>query len=479
MEATNGDSEKTMQSAQRHRHTDKVSSPFPELIGKGLRESWKMMALFLIISMVEGIAFITTTAPLTMADPDMHLPSTYALATGQSFNITRAPEYHRQYDPRTSEVPSSMPVGGRQLLTGEARYLQGSVNGAKNALVESINPFDLTRNDEYATQCDRLNNLAEGERIITTPTRSNQYMFFAYIPQAIGMKFGFLTHANPSTCINYARASNLVCYLLLFLLAIAVIPTAKGIIALLGMLPLPVFCSSTLMTDGTLFAAVALFIAVCVRLMQRERRLNNWQVAALTVGTCLICFLKYVYIPIILLPWLACKALSGKQKVWYTASTVLVVGATVLCWQKFFGYNPERVEGLYAYNFNAALHNPFGTTFRILANVFLTTFNMVQSNPTLIVCLILLLIAWMFGQDARIAVPRRTTMQVYTLVGFIVFATLFLMYIPFLLTWTLPSESLRLDGLQVRYYYPILPLLVIPFIYRYKTGTKDLVTVHQ
>ena len=74
MEATNGDSEKTMQSAQRHRHTDKVSSPFPELIGKGLRESWKMMALFLIISMVEGIAFITTTAPLTMADPDMHLP---------------------------------------------------------------------------------------------------------------------------------------------------------------------------------------------------------------------------------------------------------------------------------------------------------------------------------------------------------------------------------------------------------------------
>ena len=75
MEATNGDSEKTMQSAQRHRHTDKVSSPFPELIGKGLRESWKMMALFLIISMVEGIAFITTTAPLTMADPDMHLPS--------------------------------------------------------------------------------------------------------------------------------------------------------------------------------------------------------------------------------------------------------------------------------------------------------------------------------------------------------------------------------------------------------------------
>lgn len=143
-------------------------------------------------------------------------------------------------------------------------------------------------------------------------------MFFAYIPQAIGMKFGFLTHANPSTCINYARASNLVCYLLLFLLAIAVIPTAKGIIALLGMLPLPVFCSSTLMTDGTLFAAVALFIAVCVRLMQRERRLNNWQVAALTVGTCLICFLKYVYIPIILLPWLACKALSGKQKVWYS-----------------------------------------------------------------------------------------------------------------------------------------------------------------
>ena len=125
MEATNGDSEKTMQSAQRHRHTDKVSSPFPELIGKGLRESWKMMALFLIISMVEGIAFITTTAPLTMADPDMHLPSTYALATGQSFNITRAPESHRQYDPRTSEVPSSMPVGGRQLLTGEARYLQG------------------------------------------------------------------------------------------------------------------------------------------------------------------------------------------------------------------------------------------------------------------------------------------------------------------------------------------------------------------
>lgn len=438
-----------------------------------------MMALFLIISMVEGIAFITTTAPLTMADPDMHLPSTYALATGQSFHIKRAPESHRQYNPDTANDHGGMPDGGKQLLTGEARYLQTNVNGAKNALVDSINPFNLIRNDEYGTQCDRLNNDAEGTRVVTTPARSNQYMFFAYIPQAFGMKFGFLTHANPSMCINYARASNLICYLLLFLLAIVVIPTAKGIIALLGVLPLPVFCFSTLMTDGTLFAAITLFVAICVRLMQSERHLNSWQIVALVAGTCLICLLKYVYIPILMLPWLARKALSRKQKVWYTVSTVLVVGITVLCWQKFFGYNPERVEGLYTYNFNEALHNPFGTTFRILANVFLTTFNMVQSNPTLIVCLILLLITWMFGQDSRIAVPRRTTMQVYTLVGFIVFATLFLMYIPFLLTWTLPSDSLRVDGLQARYYYPILPLLVIPFIYRYKTGTKNLMTIHR
>ncbi|MDY5040155.1 MAG: DUF2142 domain-containing protein [Bifidobacterium animalis] len=440
-------------------------------ISQVLHGSWVMIAVFLTIAIIEGVSFLNSTAPLTMPDPGMHLSSTYALATGQSFNITRAPKSNVLYNPDDTSDTGGMPDDGQQLLTGESRYLLENVNGAKNALVESINPFGLTKDEDYAAQCDRLDNAPEASRVVTEPTRSNQYMFFAYIPQAVGMRFGFLTHARPSQCILYARIMNLVCYLLLFLLAIAAIPTAKGLIALLGTFPLPLFCASTLMTDGTLYAAVALFVAVCVRLIQSERRINNWQVVALTAGACMVCILKYVYLPIIVLPWLASKALTVKQKFWYTGSTVLIVGAAVLCWQKFFGYNPEHAAGLYNYNFNAALHNPFGTLFRVVANVFVTTFNYVQGNLTLVTCLVAMLFAYMLGQRSCIVVSHRKTVQVYASVGLIVFGILFLMYLALLLTWTLPTEATgnQIDGVQMRYFYPILPLLVVPFIYRYQT----------
>lgn len=93
--------------------------------------------LLLCLTIPQAVCYLLNIGPWTSADPDMHVPATYALATGQIFPKMTA-QSKDQFGNRV-RYP---------IISGDSRYLTNE--GIHNALVQDIiqNPFS----DKYATK---------------------------------------------------------------------------------------------------------------------------------------------------------------------------------------------------------------------------------------------------------------------------------------------------------------------------------------
>ncbi|WP_146143628.1 hypothetical protein [Bifidobacterium callitrichos] len=93
--------------------------------------------LIFCLSVPQAIGFIANIGPWTIPDYDMHVASTYALATGQVF-----PEMTVSTEDFGNDAK-------RPVISGDSRYLKN--NGARNDLVSNIidTPF---QDDSLARQ---------------------------------------------------------------------------------------------------------------------------------------------------------------------------------------------------------------------------------------------------------------------------------------------------------------------------------------
>lgn len=421
------------------------------------------LIVFLILTMIEGLAFIHTYGPFTSPDYNLHATSSYALATGQSFN-----HVGNASDPEFA--------GRRQYLNGDARILDMS-NG-RNATVESINVTSLGFDDHHEAQYFGLD--TGPYRPTTITARSNQYLFISYIPQAIGMRIGLSLNLRPSTVMALGRVCNLLAYLLLFSAAIILIPRGKGLIAAIGILPVSVFCGSSLMADGFIIGFSAFFIALSFNLYERKSRLSSRGLVILTATAVFLCLLKYVYAPFILLPLVARYALDKKQKTIFLSSTIVISSVIVIWWQSVFAFTPK--PEIYAHNKGLLLARPIQTIFRLLANDFIVLFNI--SKDTQIIIASLILVGFVLTITLRNVNPDRfgEKRMLYFTCCFAAVGTATLISLSLFLTWNQPSEmakTLALQGFQMRYLYPLLPMLLSLYIYKpsdtahHREGTPD------
>lgn len=402
------------------------------------------LTVFILITLVEGASFIHTYGPLTMPDPNLHAPSAYALATGQSFNQTK--NFHNE------EFP-----GRRQILHGDSRIL--TLPGAFNKTVEGLDITSLQKDPNKIQQYEGLNNGAHTQK--TADFRSNQYLFALYVPQAIGMRIGLSAHLRPSTVLALGRVFNLLTYILLFGAAIIIIPRGKGLMAAIGVLPASVFCGSSLMGDSIVLAFTAFFIALSFRMYESKNQLSRIKILLLILAAILLCFLKYVYAPLVLLPLLTQFALTRKQKILYITSTGVLAGFIIVWWQKYYAYTPK--PDIYAQNKMLLINRPLQTLFRLLANDIVVAFAHVKNDPVLITSLLLLaftmLITLRSMQPEKIGDKR----LLYLTCAFTAVASMTLALLSLFLTWnsiTDMRETLALSGWQIRYAYPLFPLLL-------------------
>lgn len=424
-----------------------------------LTKSKAAILFFLVFALLQGSFFIKSMGALTFPDPNIHAYASYAVATGQIFNKTE-----RRVDKQGNKIKI-------QHISGDSRFLD--LQGCHNALVVSI-LNETSSYDPHIEAQRAVDHLASGKEITlpsrTHPNRSNQYFPAIYLPQAIGIWIGLHTHQSPYQTWQLGRMSNLLLYIMLFSLAIAIIPRGKMFMAVIGALPHGMFIASSLMSDALFISLCAVFIALFMAITTRREQASRKEMIAISALTVLLFMCKIVYASLaILILVLPRRILSTKRKSLYlgvSAITAVVVYGT---WSVL--YSTTWADASISDNLRFMLHHPFRVLVTIAWNALREPLDLLRLGAPSIMFVIILGLAWGLLYHNSHLNPYKVTStreflsryryQITALLASLVLICL--VYASMMMTWnSLPLMKIidPIQGIQARYLEPFLPLLV-------------------
>ena len=121
-----------------------------------------------------------------------------------------------------------------------------------------------------------------------------------YLPQALGIRLARNVGANFYTMLRQARTFNLIFYLLLAVLAVALAPAAvRGLLACIALLPMPLQLAGSLSPDASVLGMVFCYTALCLRL--RTKKAVRWEKILLIALGGAVGPAKAIYLPVVLL----------------------------------------------------------------------------------------------------------------------------------------------------------------------------------
>ena len=121
-----------------------------------------------------------------------------------------------------------------------------------------------------------------------------------YLPQALGIRLARNAGANFYTMLRQARTFNLIFYLLLAVLAVALAPAAlRGLLACIALLPMPLQLAGSLSPDASVLGMVFCYTALCLRL--RTKKAVWWEKNPAHCPRRAVGPAKAIYLPVVLL----------------------------------------------------------------------------------------------------------------------------------------------------------------------------------
>lgn len=309
-------------------------------------------------------------------------------------------------------------------------------------------------------------------------SNTSLYSFVCYLPQAIGI---FITRLFTDKLILMAYGGRIINFLVFTILiyhSLKIIPCKKTVFIIIAFLPI-VFQEAISLSPDALTIAISFFLISYIlnlRYVKDENyKLKLYDYAILTISIIVMSLCKIVYIPLCILLFLIPKEKYGSAKRKNIFNAVLISSAIIinLLWLVF--------SSRYLVEFNEGVNTPNQVKF-VLGNIptyigiiirtielYLQNFidNIVGGSISLMnielskvlrnITLFLLLIT-IFTDNAKNYKIDRNTKIVFLLVFGCIIGLIFTsLYVQ----WT-PVESNIINGVQGRYFIPII--LLIPFI---------------
>ena len=415
------------------------------------------VAAMLIV--IQGLYFIRTVGPLTLPDPGMHVLGSYALATGQSFNptIKTLDEYGNERS--------------TQILTGDASYLD--LPEVTNALISTIiGNGDLTALHDSQKELQKSISEQKQGTTYTLPydegstesttsfNRATQYFPLSWLPSAIGVKCGLILNLDGYSAYQLGRISNLMIFLGLTSLSIALIPKMKSILVLLASFPTTVFCASSLMSDAFIIGLCMLSVSLTLRCIAKES-FSVLELGVVSGLAAMITVVKASYLPICL-GYLLCskKTLSTKRKIYATIPIILAI-IIYMVWNHIYGdlIATANMHDNAVYLFQ----HPVQGIVRILLAIALLPSLLSQMSgayifPIMLGCLITFAHIFNSKNNVQTTLSKRFVYGA----GLAAFASLVLIFLFLLVSWNNTNSESALTwilGFQGRYLLPIVPLV--------------------
>lgn len=349
--------------------------------------------------------------------------------------------------------------------------------------IVNLSPFHEPSLSAYQTVRDRFDwfSSAEGcEMVVSYDARAVECGFMGYLPSSIGMALARILCLGMYPMLYLGRIMNLVFYSVCIYWAVRLTPVKKWLFGLLALTPMAMQLACSYSYDSPLIGMSFLTIAWGLKLIYETKRLTgqNW------LFTCILAFLLIPckmticpFLPLLLIPSSVC---GGKgKKALFLVSVVLsgLLGLLPQYTEMFAHYlggvktlasdaNNQRSTPLYTLGW--ILQNPKETVQIFLHSIRqnftfywtnmlggrLAVFEPVVDWTLMLLCTLLLA----SGHDPDDRLKLSMKHRILFLFGFLL--TFFSCMLLMMFMWT-PIGSEIIEGVQGRYFLPVLPLLFL------------------
>ncbi len=308
---------------------------------------------------------------------------------------------------------------------------------------------------------------------------SAAYCFIQYIPEVIGILIGQILTQTPILIAYFVRFVNMIICTVIMYFAIKKIPFGKNILLVLSIIPIAIEGFGTISPDGLTLAICSLFISYTLYIaFDKNKMCGTRETTILTIIGIIVSLCKIVYMPLIFLCLIIPKEkFKDKKERISSLATIISLGVIVnLIWLVFGSltllytntntYLGTQQSGTMI-KVMAILSNPIGYIQKLFYTIgiksnqyFLSLFGgQLEWNETIklniipyVLCAISL-IASFTDENLKIAFKKYQKMiilLIIVVISLLIFTSLFIQ-------WS-SNDLLYIDGVQGRYFLPILPL---------------------
>ena len=241
-----------------------------------LKNMLKMENLFLLICLIFGLIFLFVNPLFQAPDEPTHL--------FKMWGYTNKSLYYIKKDGQSGHV---VPDSFIQLFNFYYKYRFDKSN--KVSVFETI----------YVSHLKLEKNHASFVNIVPS-----SYTPISYFPSFLILWLLKILNVNPLWIIYIMRFCSLMVYLALCYFAIKTTPVKKEFFCIFSLLPICVYQSASISTDGLCFGLIMLFFAYTFRLAFEKEKVGLKQILKFGVLITLITICKFAYLPLIFLYFL-------------------------------------------------------------------------------------------------------------------------------------------------------------------------------
>ena len=413
-------------------------------------KSWKIEKIFLILGLIIGVFYVFALPIGRAPDEESHFFRIYEITQGQIFS-------------------------------------SASENGIDHGSVQASN-IEIVRdykenNVKYTDIVNSLSIYPNDDNQSFIKNSASSYSPINYAPHIAGMTLGKVLHLPIFITAYLAKLFNCIICILILYFCIKYIPFLKEFIFLIAFLPITMQAMTSLSADGFITViAIALVSFILYATYSLKTKFTKKHFIILFALCLILSLSKIVYALLCLLLFTIPKARFGTNKrklitifsigaicfvfliIWFLLSSTTLNSATDFTNQDTLINNPLL--------FLSILIKSISTNFVIyLTGVFggyLEWFNIVLSPLYLFPSLVIFIL---LCQKVRTTFFINKDIRILSIIIFLIItlATFTAMFI----SWTKPGET-TIDGVQGRYFLPILLLIPLAFISSKQSKDKTL-----
>ncbi len=391
------------------------------------------------------------------------------------------------------QVPDEYEHFYRALYVSEGHLIPEKLGNTSGVYVpESVKMTSDTVNDQWHSFLENNNNKTNLTKLLYVPFNSKNMVFedisriavityspVPYLIAAFGIDLGKLFNLSPLVLLYIGRLANLLAWIFLTYLAIRITPIHKWVFLMIALIPMTLFEAASLSADSFLFGISFLIIAIFFKYAfdDNKKKIGIKEIYILFILLLLIGLAKSNYFLLLLLIFLIPVVKFGNRKNMFfvTGFLFLSVAAVIGIWMFLTNnlYAPivpqVSISGQIAY----ILGDPFRFPY-VLINTFISRGASYQYLFVGNFWLSVPLPTWWLGFYLATIIPvalldqnKIDITKNQKLVSSIAFILAFITTCAVIyITWTPVGQNI-IDGIQGRYFIPILPLLFL-LLYKIK-----------